>query len=316
MPLLEVRRQNTFEKLAFWFLVFGAAFWLWPLSDVFGQEQSETSIEILATFDYPGATWTTCNGINDRGDVVGSFYDDIDLHFRGFVRFRDGRFSDPIEGPNNPEATYATDIGGTSTVCGYSWDPFANVFHGYFRRGETFRFYTVEGATSTSIGGINRAGHFAGSYGFFAYGPDGCYINANDQITTFSIPEADYHRVTAINNADTVVGWYYGYPNGYHGFLRDADSGEVTYIDFPDSSSTFVTGINDNGGMVGYYNAHRSVHGFLYKAGASASFRSYDYPDSGSNVTHFGGINNRGLICGDYSVDNGAFNHGFILKVR
>ena len=132
MPLLEVRRQNTFEKLAFWFLVFGAAFWLWPLSDVFGQEQSETSIEILATFDYPGATWTTCNGINDRGDVVGSFYDDIDLHFRGFVRFRDGRFSDPIEGPNNPEATYATDIGGTSTVCGYSWDPFANFFPGIF----------------------------------------------------------------------------------------------------------------------------------------------------------------------------------------
>jgi hypothetical protein len=306
-----------YDKFAFRFWAIVAAFWLWPLSYVFGQEQAETSIEILATFDYPGAIYITCNGINDRGDVVGSFYNDIDFTFRGFVRFGDGEFSDPIEAPDNPDYTYATDIGRAPrapTVCGYTWDIDAAVFQGYFLHGGIFRFYNVEGAASTSIGGINSAGHFAGSYGLFAYGDDGCYINANGQITTFSIPGAMYHRVTAINNADTVVGWYVITPTVYHGFFRDAVSGEVSYLDFPGSASTLVTGINDDGVMVGWYWDHNSNgHGFVFKSGASRSFLSYNYPDA-ANETHFGGINNRGLICGDYDDVFGF--HGFIAKIR
>lgn len=162
-----------YDKLAFRFWLIGAAFWLWPLSYVFGQEQAEASIEILTTFDYPGATYTRCDGINDRGDVVGSFFDDVDPHFRGFVRSRDGRFSDPIEGPNNPEFTFATDIGSRPTVCGFSYDVVASVFQGFFLHGGIFRFYKVEGAASTSIGGMNSAGHFAGAFGLFAYGDEG-----------------------------------------------------------------------------------------------------------------------------------------------
>jgi hypothetical protein len=315
MPPSEVRHQNMYDKLAFRFWVIVFAFWLLPSSYVFGQEQAETSIRILATFDYPGAIYTTCNGINDRGDVVGSFYNDIDFTFRGFVRSRDGRFSDPIEGPDNPDYTYATDIGSTPTVCGYIWDTVAGVFQGYFLHGGNFRFYNVEGAASTSIGGMNSAGHFAGSYGLFAYGDDGCYINANGQITTFSIPGASYHRVTAINNADMVVGWYVITPTVYHGFFRDAVSGEVTYLDFPGSVSTLVTGINDHGVMVGWYwDPNYDGHGFVFKPGASESFLSYDYPSTPESETHFGGINNRGLICGDY--DDVFGNHGFVAKIR
>jgi hypothetical protein len=304
-------------KLPFRFWVVVAAFSLWPLSYVFGQEQTEASIEILATFDYPpDAFYTTCSGINDRGDVAGSFYNKFFYNkFRGFVRSRDGQFSRPIVGPNDPESTYATDVGSTPTVCGFSYDDVASVFQGFFKQGGIFTFYNVQGAASTSIGGMNSAGHFAGSYGLFAYGDEGCYINANGQITTFSIPGASYHRVTAINNADMVVGWYVIGAAVYHGFFRDAVSGEVTYLDIPDSVSTLVTGINDRGVMVGWYwDANYDGHGFVFDPGASASFLSYDYPDAGVDETHFGGINNRGMICGDY--DDAFGRHGFIAKIR
>lgn len=124
-----------------------------------------------------------------------------------------------------------------------------------------------------------------------------------------------YHRVTAINNADTVVGWYVITPTVYHGFFRNADSGEVTYLDFPGSIATVVNGVNDRGVMTGWYwDTSYDAHGFVYKPGASVTFLSFDYPDSGSNETHFGAISNRGLICGDY--DDVFGNHGFIAKVR
>ena len=313
MPLAEVTQQNRSDRLGLWFWAILVAFCVWPLSCASGEEQPQASIEILATFDYPGAIYTTCNGINDRGDVVGSFYNDIDFTFRGFVRFHDGRFSDPIEGPDNPDYTFATDVDSTSTVCGYTWDISAAVFQGYFLQAGIFKFYNVEGAASTSIGGINRAGHFAGSFGLFAYGDDGCYINANGQIATFSIPGAMYHRVTAINNADTVVGWYVITPTVYHGFFRNARSGQTTYFDVPQSNSTLVNGINDHRVMVGWYwDSNYDGHGFLVNPGASASFLSYDY--AGSNETHFGGINNHRLICGDY--DDAFGNHGFIARIR
>jgi len=302
-------------KLPFRFWVIVAAFSLWPLSYVFGQEQAEVSIEILATFDYPpDAIYITCNGINDRGDVVGSFYNGFFQNKpRGFIRLRDGQFSRPIVGPNDPAFTFATDIGSTPTVCGFSYDDVVSVFQSFFKHDGIFTFYNVEGAASTSIGGMNGAGHFAGSYGLFAYGDEGCYINVNGQLTTFSIPGASYHRVTGINNADMVVGWYFA--TTYHGFFRDAVSGEVTYLDFPDSVATLLTGINDRGVMVGWYwDAYYAGHGFVFDPGASASFLSYDYPGSGADETHFGGINNRGMICGDYNDVFGR--HGFIAKIR
>jgi hypothetical protein len=300
-------------KLYLGFVSLIATLCLSALPGVSAEEPGDVSIEIVTTFDYPGATYTRCGGINDRGDVAGSFYTGIN-QFRGFVRFRDGRYSEPIEGPNDPESTYATDIDLTPTVCGYYWDVAAAVFHGYFITGKTVTFYDLEGAGSTSIGGMNGAGHFAGSYGLFAYDDEGCYINANGQVTTFSIPGAAYHRVTAINNADMVVGWVVTTPTIYHGFFRNAHTGEVTYLDVPQSISTLVTGVNDKRVMVGWYwdNASSIAHGFISNHGLS--FVSYDYPGSGVYETYFEGINNRGLICGDYTDASG--NHGFIARIR
>ena len=75
-----------------------------------GQEP-QLSIRVLTSFDYPGlGNSTTVEGINDSGDVVGSFQDGAGT-IRGFIRFADGTFSAPIIEPHDTgNVTVATDI--------------------------------------------------------------------------------------------------------------------------------------------------------------------------------------------------------------
>src|SRR5262249_28206283 len=77
-----------------------AVLFVFPLMGTFAQQAPNSgSIEVITTFDYRGAGNSTIpQKINDRGDIVGS-----SLHAgffsRGFVRFSDGSFSDPIVEP-------------------------------------------------------------------------------------------------------------------------------------------------------------------------------------------------------------------------
>ena len=73
-----------------------------PLLATFAvQVANSVSVEVIATFDYPGVgTATLPQKINERGDVVGEFIDSAGVT-RGFVRFSDGSFSAPIVDPND-----------------------------------------------------------------------------------------------------------------------------------------------------------------------------------------------------------------------
>ena len=74
-----------------------AVLFVFPLMGTFAQQAPNSgSIEVITTFDYPGTGNNTLpQKINERGDVVGIFLDS-NLVSRGFVRFSDGSFSDPI----------------------------------------------------------------------------------------------------------------------------------------------------------------------------------------------------------------------------
>lgn len=118
-----------YNKLTLQLLAGIAAFFVLPLFCASAQDQAENSIQILATYDYPGtAGYINSSGINDEGDVAGYFLQP-DGDFRGFVRYHDGTFSRPIVAPNDTKGiTYATDINSTPTICGESYEPRNNTF--------------------------------------------------------------------------------------------------------------------------------------------------------------------------------------------
>ena len=83
------------------------------------QAASSGSIEVITTFDYPGTgNQTLPQKINERGDVVGEFIDSLGVT-RGFIRFSDGSFSDPIVDPNDTVGfTEGRGINNSGTVAG------------------------------------------------------------------------------------------------------------------------------------------------------------------------------------------------------
>src|SRR4029450_7573910 len=168
-----------------------AVLFVFPLIGAFAQQAANSgSIEVITTFDYPGAGNNTLpQKINERGDIVGEFIDSNGVT-RGFVRFSDGSFSDPIVDPNDTVGfTEGRGINNSRTVCGDYLSSDGNS-HGFFLSGGTFTEYDVAGAPSTSVLGINDPGDFAG-----AFDPDGSGIfhgrvRCCGTLSSFSVPGA------------------------------------------------------------------------------------------------------------------------------
>jgi len=104
-----------------------AVLFVFPSMGTFAQQAPNSgSIEVITTFDYPGAgNLTLPQKINERGDIVGEFIDPNGVT-AGFVRFSDGSFSDPIVDPNDTLGfTEGRGINNSRTVAGDYIPPMA-----------------------------------------------------------------------------------------------------------------------------------------------------------------------------------------------
>jgi hypothetical protein len=102
------------------FISIPAVLFVFPLMGTFAQQAPNSgSIEVLTTFDYPGAgNLTLPQKINETGDIVGEFIDSNGVT-RGFVRFSNGSFSEPIVDPNDTVgSTEGRGINNSRTVDG------------------------------------------------------------------------------------------------------------------------------------------------------------------------------------------------------
>jgi hypothetical protein len=91
-----IKEATSIMKPKQLFISILAVLFVFPLMGTFGQQAAPSgSIEVITTFDYPGAGNNTLpQKINERGDIVGVFIDSSGVT-RGFVRFSNGTFSDP-----------------------------------------------------------------------------------------------------------------------------------------------------------------------------------------------------------------------------
>jgi hypothetical protein len=291
-----------------------AVLFVFPLTGTFAQQAPNSDfIEVITTFDYPAAGNSTVpQKINDRGDIVGSYFPPIPPPFsRGFIRFRDGSFSQPIVEPNDAVGfTEGRGINNSGTVCGDYFGSDGNI-HGFFLSGGTFTEYDVPGAVNTDVLGINDAGDFAGDFSD-SNGIFHAFINIGGTITSFSVPGAILTAAFEINNSkQLVVGYYIDGPGILHGYYRDANGVLHFPIDPPGSVGTVLFGLNDKNWVVGRYADSSDVtHGLFFVP--PNNFVTFDYP--GSTFTSLNGINAQGLICGRYT-DASGIAHGFMARV-
>jgi hypothetical protein len=290
-----------------------AVLFAFPLMGTFAQQAPNSgSIEVITTFDYPGAgNLTLPQKINERGDVVGEFIDSSGV-VRAFVRFSDGSFSDPIVDPNDTVGfTEGRGINNSRTVAG-DYAISDGTLHSFFLSGGTFTEYDVPGAVQTNLLSINDAASFTGGFDPDGSGIFQAFVSVGGTLTSFSVPSALSTFAYETNNSnELVVGYYIDGSGILHGYFRDANGALHFPIDPSGSTTTVLFGLNDRNWVVGRYASSGVTHGLFFVP--PDSFFTFDYP--GSTFTSLNGINDKGVICGRY-VDASGIAHGFLARVR
>src|SRR5215467_11313485 len=288
---------------------------VFPLMGTLAQAAASSgSIEVITTFDYPGAGNNTLpQKINERGDVVGEYIDSNGVT-RAFVRFSDGSFIDPIVDPNDTVGfTEGRGINNARTVAG-DYVISDGTVHSFFLTGGTFTEYDVPGAVQTNLLSINDAGDFTGGFDPDGNGIFQGFVSVGGVITSFSVPDALSTFAYEINNSNQLVVGYFVAPPApgiLHGYYRDANETLHFPIDPPGSTFTVLFGLNDRNWVVGRYVSSGVTHGLFFVP--PNNFFTFDYP--GSSFTSLNGINDQGTICGRY-VDASGIAHGFLARVR
>src|SRR5215831_999082 len=290
-----------------------AVLFVFPLMGTFAQQAAPSgSIEVITTFDYPGAGNNTLpQKINERGDIVGEFIDSAGV-VRGFIRFSDGSFSDPIVDPNDTVGfTEGRGINNAGTVAG-DYVISDGTVHSFFLSGDTFTEYDVPGALQTNLLGINNPGDLTGTFdpgdGIFQ-----ALIDHGGTITSYSVPGALATLAYQMNDSKQLtVGYYIDAAGILHGQYRDKNGALNFPIDPTGSVGTVLFGDNNRNWVVGRYaDAAGVTHGLFFVP--PNNFFTFDFP--GSTFTSLNGISSQGNITGRY-VDAAGIAHGFIARVK
>jgi hypothetical protein len=270
------------------------------------------TIDVIETFDYPGALLTQPQKISDLGVIAGIFVDAATGATEGFYRSRGGTFSDPVVDPNDDSFfTQVRGINNKRTICG-TYNTSDGVSHGFFLSHTIFAGYDIS-SVFTIVLGINNPGDFSGSFIDDADGVQKGFVSVGGTVTGFSVPDSAATLAYQINTSNEATGYYIANSDGLtHGYLRDS-SGNFTFpIDPAGSTGTILFGNNDSNWVVGRYADASGTHGLFFMT--PGDFVTFDFPGA-AGFTSLNGINRQGYICGRYTDANGI-DHGFLAKVN
>ncbi len=175
----------------------------------------------FTTFDVPGATATYAYGLNDLGQVTGSYgsHGFLWAPGSGFTTF-------------DPPGSVGTDPSGVNNA-GAAVGFFLNPSLGYRNEGfvrnpdGTYTIFDVTGAFDTFASGINNLGDIAGSFDVTSGGAEHGFILLNgngplsDRLTLIDFPGGSMTRAFGINNLDEVFGTY-ALDGVRYAFIREA----------------------------------------------------------------------------------------------
>jgi uncharacterized membrane protein len=206
----------------------------------------------IETFDVPGAlTETRAEGVNDDGDIVGTFDPGVAGDLRGFRLDRRGRVTRihvPGAGVTTANATNDHD----QIVGAYSHtteDLYTGQSSGYLLDGGRFTTITVPDAVATIPYGINNRGQIVGGYTGADGVTRGFVRDRHGRIDSFDVEGAVVTIPYDNNDRGQVVGVYLDTAGRQHGFLR-SPRGHITTIDVPGMFATRLQGINNEGQIV------------------------------------------------------------------
>ncbi len=260
---------------------------LWLAAAVFSvlgfSPESHAMQYTLETISFPGALSTGVSGINNNGDVAGSYYDGLKRH--GYVY--DGSEYKTIDFPGAAE-TSLSNINDSGKVVGwYSLDGEGfgyNETYGFMYDGTAFTSVAFPGpfdgySNETSMNGINNNDAIVGGYwvggtrGFIQNGGSvevhdpGYYEDIND------------NGLIVAHDVDAYWSWLVK-----DGIWTDFNGSE-------DISEIYANGINNLGHVVGYLYGNDSEYNFIYDGN---QFNPVNLPGGLADINDHGQIAGNG----------------------
>lgn len=206
----------------------------------------------FAPFHIPvAAQFTWVNGINDAGEIGGSFVVSYPGNSSGFIQSGSSFTRFDVPGAVFTAVQAINDLGQIAGNFGVSTPGSGNVGHGFVQSGSSFTQIDYPGALSTTVFGINNTGEIVGS--FASHG----FLKSGSSFTQLDVPGGPYSEAIGINDSGEII-----LDNGSDGYLLAGSS--LTRIDVPGAMFTQLNGINDAGQIVGdFVDANGADHGFL-----------------------------------------------------
>ena len=319
---------------------------------LFGTVAPATTIDIIQTFDFPGATATLPQKISDQTDLIGTaiFSDGTVKAF--IYKPLKHKFS-PAFAPSfdTGHFTQGRGINFRRHACGESLNASDSTLHGYLM---THPNCTPTPSPTPTANPISRTiaatesdltfaddltvqprcplvfaefdltdalntiplgiNNLGDLVGTanFSDGTQPAFLNVDELATTFAVPGATATFAYQVNDSNQIIGYYIDATGLKHGYTRDS-AGVLTYpIDVLGATETLLLGNNDVNWGVGRYTDTLGVTHGLFYV-TPDNILTYDYP--GATYTSLNGINKNGLICGYYD-DAAGVSHGFVAKVN
>jgi hypothetical protein len=129
-----------------------------------------------------------------------------------------------------------------------------------------------------------------------------------EKLESLDAPQVGSFSVLGVNDANKVAGFYTDAAGNRHAFTWSG--GAFTSINPVNATSATATDLNNSGAVSGFLTSaiNGDTFGFLDVAGTIQTFL---YP--GSTFTQFLGLNNEGLVVGDY-MDAAGNTHGLAFN--
>lgn len=256
-------------------------------------EEEQSICRMVNIGHLPGATLSLANGINSRGQIVGT---------SGSNAFLYSEFQMKNLGTLGGATSYAYGINRSGQVVGHA-DTKSGTTHAFlYEKGKMADIGTLGGSNSFAYG-INDAGQIvgqaqttSGTYHAFVYQHGGM-----TDLGSFAGGNSTAYR---INNNGIIVGSSYINATDFHAFsyqngvMKDLGNG-------PGYTDSEAFGINDKGDIVGYTETADAsqVRGFIYKNGQLTNL-----PSLGGNSSYAADINKRGVTAGYSQIGDGSFH--------
>jgi YVTN family beta-propeller protein len=268
----------------------------------------------FVTINVPDATSTIVLGINNSGQMVGSYTDSSNVT-HGFSLIAGTFTTIDYPGATSTEAALINNVG---QIVG-SYTDSKGIGHGFLLFNGKFTSITdpAYACCATFLSAITDTGVIVGS-GIDANGNFHGFELSNGTFTTLDFPGANFTQLLDIPfNNSTIVGVYNNdYPNGMAQGLTYAN-GQFGTFDVTGATGTVLNGISDGGQVLGNYSTSDAAHAFVTTCTTQSSglvcsqnLTIVDFP--GATLTEPSDINDNGQVVGAY-VDANDVTHGYLM---